>query len=412
MAKATDLNNKPYPSIYRKIRWAFGVPTLLMFAIFWGMVYMAENKLEIISLEHWLDTEYARYSRDYQKLGEQAPLPNRYEFYTFRSDKKVPQWLSEYENEGFYGHKFKDETRHFLVRPHPADPTVRLYILFQDHADDYLNEYEAQLHLMAFILGTLVTLGVLGYSYYFIRSVSAPLAAIERKIPLLSPESPQFKIDSHFRETRHIEQALLSNKTEIEHFFQREQEFSRFASHELRTPITVIRGSAELLAKLNIEQPLAQKAIQRIQTASTEMSLLTDAFLLLGKAEIPSHFIEHVQLRHQLEQQLISLNPLFEHCAYNYHLQIEPEPSYVLAPTSFVAILMNNLFKNAANFATGDIDIHLQNQTLTIRNQYNPQDHSGYGCGLVIVERICERMDWIVTIIKEAEMFTIEVKFK
>ncbi|MDF4360816.1 sensor histidine kinase, partial [Vibrio parahaemolyticus] len=45
MDKATDLKHNEYPSIYRKIRWGFGVMTFVMFTLFWSLIYVAENKL-------------------------------------------------------------------------------------------------------------------------------------------------------------------------------------------------------------------------------------------------------------------------------------------------------------------------------------------------------------------------------
>ncbi len=68
MDKVTDLKHNEYPSIYRKIRWGgFGVMTFVMFTLFWSLIYVAENKLEVLSLHHWLDTEAALYSENFEK---------------------------------------------------------------------------------------------------------------------------------------------------------------------------------------------------------------------------------------------------------------------------------------------------------------------------------------------------------
>ena len=65
--------------------------------------------------------------------------------------------------------------------------------------------------------------------------------------------------------------------------FAREQEFSRFASHELRTPNMVIQGSTALLGKVSDLPAPAARATTRIRAAADEMALLTETFLLLGR---------------------------------------------------------------------------------------------------------------------------------
>ncbi len=94
----------------------------------------------------------------------------------------------------------------------------------------------------------------------------------------MQPSHNEFSIDTQYKETREIEQALLDSKREIANYFQREKEFSRFASHELRTPIMIIQGSADLLDKVPNQPNVAKKAIKRLHQASDEMKILTETF--------------------------------------------------------------------------------------------------------------------------------------
>ncbi|MGF1737164.1 sensor histidine kinase [Photobacterium satsumensis] len=411
MAKATASRAKPYPSIYRKIRWSFGIPTLIMFTLFWSMIYLAENELEIISLHHWLDTEASRYSRDYQRFGDQAQPPNEKEFYSYWSKENPPSWLVSYQEPGFYEHLLGKEDKHFIVTEHPSGDGL-FYIVFQDDADDYLDEYEARLHFMTFSLGGLVSLAVLVYSWYFVKSVSRPLETIEHKIRNMPPDQPDFLVETDYKETREIEQALHESKVDIARYFQREHEFSRFASHELRTPIMVIQGSAELLGKVPNQPPLAVKAINRLQQASEEMRELTEAFLLLGKESIDQHHFGTYQLEHNLRQQLDAMAPIFAKQDTSYVLETQ-SPSTIFAPESFINIVINNLIKNAFSYSVGDIQIQLAGNTLTIINYHDGHAtfNAGYGCGLVIVERICERMGWTFTPNDDNTKFTTTLVF-
>ncbi|RJX73614.1 sensor histidine kinase [Vibrio sinensis] len=394
MDKATELKHKDYPSIYRKIRRSFAIMIFVMFSSFWTVIYFAENQIEIISLHHWLDTEASRYIADYQEYGEQTMLPHKSEFSTYWSENSHPTWLNSYNTPGFYEHVLGDEDKHFLVIEHPSGRGL-MYIVFQDDADDYLDAYEFSLHNYTFIFGGLISLIMVLYGLYVVRSLSRPLTKIEQKISQMPPDQPMFDVETAYSETRHIEQALLDSKSDILGFFQREKEFSRFASHELRTPIMVISGSVELLAKVPEQPPVAIKAINRIQHASEQMRVLTEAFLLLGKERIDEHHIVDCCLQSALENQLHEMAPLFAKQDSSYQCSTS-DPVVIQAPDSFVSIVINNLIKNAFSYSVGDINILLEGHRLVIVNRHegNETYNAGYGCGLVIVQRICERMHW------------------
>ena len=412
MEKVTDSNSTiKHPSFFKKIRWTFGILTFLMFALFWSVIYIAEDQLEVISLHHWLDTEANQYIKKYPQLGEDTPLPNEEEFSTYWSEQEHPLWLNVYKKPGLYEQQLGTEDKHFIVKAHPSGSGL-LYILFQDDADDYLDEYEANLHILTLILGGITTILMILYGIYFVRSISLPLRHIQHKVELMSPEYVDFTIDTNYQETRDIERSLLKSKHHIAQFFTREKEFSRFASHELRTPIMIIQGSTDLLAKVPDQPKIALKAINRLHHASEEMTLLTETFLLLGKQEIEAHHFHHYQIEEILQTQLSHLAPLFAKQEMGTQLTIiEDKPC--LAPSSFITVVINNLIKNAFNYSVGDIQINLTKNQLCITNCHDGNDtyNAGYGCGLVIVERICERMNWEFEIQKTEKDFITTVMF-
>ena len=187
--------------------------------------------------------------------------------------------------------------------------------------------------------------------------------------------------------------ALLAGKHEVAAVFAREQEFSRFASHELRTPNMVIQGSAALLGKVTDLPAPAARAASRIRAASDEMALLTETFLLLGRKEAverPPQWVAPL-----IERELTRLAPLLQRENLDIRLNLD-EQSEVQAPLSLLAIALGNLLKNALSYAEGHIEIALQGQVLTISNPTAaaPDQILGYGCGLTIIQRICEKLGW------------------
>lgn len=385
--------------------------SLLIFSLFGSLLYFAEDRLEVLSLHHWLDTEASQYTQDFKQLGFAAPLPNPSEFKSYWSEETIPDWLAEYRKMGFYEHVIGHEDKHFIVSAHPSGIGI-MYIVFQDDADDYLDNYESELHYFTLMLGGFLTLAMALYGLYFVRTLSHPLATIQEKVSQMPPGNVLFDVETKFRETREIESTLLESKINISNFFIREKEFSRFASHELRTPIMVIKGSTELLQKIPDLPYIATKAIARLERASDEMELLTETFLLLGRAAIePRHMATH-SLQSLLSKQIGDLAILFAKNDAGYQLRVS-EPGQVYAPESFITVVINNLIKNAFSYSVGDIDINLSGSILTISNCHDGHDvyNEGYGCGLVIVERICERMDWTFEHENSADFYTAMINF-
>ena len=393
---------------------------------FWGLIYIAEDQLEVISLEHKLSAETAQYQRLYRRLGEKSPLPDPNELLTYWSKKSLPNWLQAYQEVGFYEHELENEDKHFLISEHPSGQGL-LYLVYKDNADDYLDPYEDRLHLLVLFLGAMLLVAVLAYGLYFVRTLSAPLAEIERKINLLAPDSPDFKPATGYRETRRIEHVLLANKAKIAAYFIREQEFSRFASHELRTPIMVIQGSTDLLKKLldpkaidanelsqasERRSEVINKAITRLTSASQQMTVLTEAFLLLGKEHLETQDLTPVELSQRLTQILDEMTQYS--LAQQVGFQLNQTPcAPVLAPQSWVDIVITNLLKNAFSYSIGPIAIHLAQGSLRISNQHNGNDldNAGFGCGLIIVARVCERMNWHFLTENDGKTFIATVQF-
>lgn len=412
MAKVTDSKaDRVYPSIFHRLRISFLLLTLAMFGLFGSVIFIAEEQLEIISLHHWLDTEANQYAQQYLTTGNDTPLPNPEEFASYWSEEALPHWLVPYNKPGFYEHLLGTEDKHFTVIEHPSGQGL-FYLVFQDDADDYLDEYENSLHSITLLLGIAVTLAIAAYGVYLSRTLSQPLIAIQKKIGRMPPGEPVFDLDTAFSETRAIEQSLRDSKLNIAKFFQREQEFSRFASHELRTPIMVIKGSADILKRIPEQPRIAQKAIDRLQQASQEMTLLTETFLLLGREQIDDSFFSSCHIAAILQQQLDELSPLFARQNTCYALSLH-NTATVQAPESFVSIIISNLIKNAFSYSIGNIEIALNGIQLSIANRHGGHDteNAGYGCGLVIVSRICERMGWDYQAEDDGEVFTTHLTF-
>lgn len=409
MVRGIALSEPKKTKLFHKLILLTGSMGTIFILLFWLVVVISEDKLELISLHHWLESEAAMFEQDYKAYGHRNSVPNHYEFDIYFSDSYRPNWLKSYTTPGFYEHHLGPEDKHFLVRPDPSGEGL-FYVVFKDDADDYLDEYESKLHLFTLSLGILIIVLTLVFGLYQVRQIALPLQKVMGKIRLMPPDQPDFMVEADYQELAAIEQALADSKKRIANFFRREQEFSRFAAHEIRTPLMVLQGSAEILTQLQLENSLANKASQRITQACADISLLTDTFLLLGKEQMDSHHYSQLPLDALLVQQLQTTRKLF--VASTLDSEVQTTPAVVIAPKSFVIVLLNNLLKNAFSYAKTQVQINLTEQELTIRNDVREDSAgSGYGYGLVIIERICDRLQWQYQIEEAANEFMVRIRF-
>lgn len=409
MVRGIALSEPKKTKLFNKLILLTGSMGTIFILLFWLVVVISEDQLELISLHHWLESEAAMFEQDYKAYGYRNSVPNHYEFDIYFSDSYRPNWLKSYTTPGFYEHHLGPEDKHFLVRPDPSGEGL-FYVVFKDDADDYLDEYESKLHLFTLSLGILIIVLTLVFGLYQVRQIALPLQKVMGKIRLMPPEQPDFMVEADYQELAAIEQALADSKKRIANFFRREQEFSRFAAHEIRTPLMVLQGSAEILTQLQLENSLANKASQRITQACADISLLTDTFLLLGKEQMDSHHYSQLPLDALLVQQLQTTRKLF--VASTLDSEVQTMPAVVIAPQSFVIVLLNNLLKNAFSYAKTQVQINLTEQELTIRNDVREDSAgSGYGYGLVIIERICDRLQWQYQIEEAANEFMVRIRF-
>jgi hypothetical protein len=410
MVRGISLFYKGKSSFFRRVTLITSILSLVFISLFWLVILVAEDQMEVISLDHWLDAEARMFERDYQLQGAAADLPNHYEFDSYWSEEPMPLWLKEYTTPGYYEHHLGPEDKHFLVRQHPSGKGL-FYVVFKDNADDYLDEYESKLHLFTLLFGFAIMLLTVCYGVYMVRQMAVPLRNVVSKIKQMSPEQPSFVVEARFEELRTIEQALFDSKKHIAAFFQREQEFSRFAAHEIRTPLMVLQGSSELLQTMLAEEPRFQKALLRIERACQDIALLTDTFLLLGKETIDAHHYQQLDLETVLREQL----PLAQSAAISdtasWTIQVH-QNIQLWAPQSFVRVVLINLLKNAFIHGNGELLVELNESQLKVSNSSSKeQDSQGYGYGLVIVERICSRMGWQLDIQHQSVDFCVQISF-
>ncbi len=138
-------------------------------------------------------------------------------------------------------------------------------------------------------------------------------------------------------------------------------EFISNVSHELKTPIAVIKNSAELLASQK-ENEEERRSLMQISSAAQRLSLLVGNILKLNKLENNKLLPEACEFK---------IDELLSECLVNYTdkidekgigLECDIEECRVSSSPSHIEIIFNNLISNAVKFTErgGEIRVALE----------------------------------------------------
>lgn len=218
-----------------------------------------------------------------------------------------------------------------------------------------------------------------------------------------------------------VAHALKQGMDRIYSFHQREKNFLQNASHELRTPITVVGSALDIIerrqamGKQDISKPL-----QHIRQASVNMKETTEALLWLSREESregtsdenrayksPDQSPIKANDLHQILTELVAqLRYLIEDPAIKVTISMNTQDILLYDP-ALIRIVLVNLIRNAFEHTfEGRIDINISNTGISIcdtglglSSDTNPinRGESGrdsFGLGLDIVSRIADRKGW------------------
>ena len=129
------------------------------------------------------------------------------------------------------------------------------------------------------------------------------------------------------------------------------RDFVANASHELKTPVTAIRGFAEILSQPNVPEDDRQKQLGIVQQNAERLSALIEDLLELSRIEGgggPMRTVR-VDLCSLARQVLADLGPMFE--ARNISASVECEGAVAaLADHTATEQILRNLLDNAAKY--------------------------------------------------------------
>ena len=211
--------------------------------------------------------------------------------------------------------------------------------------------------------------------------------------------------------------------------YQALRSFTENASHEMQTPLAIIRSKVESLLQ---DAEGKEKSIQQllsIEDATQKLSKLHQSLLLLTKLEnrqfLPNENVNLTKIIYnklQEREELIAAKKLI--------LQVHCDEVTLPFHQHLAEILINNLLNNVIRYTpqAGNINIELREKTLSVKNtgtghslntrkifqRFYKEDSNaeGTGLGLAIIKEICNMAEFNITYQYLANTHDFTIHFK
>jgi two-component system, OmpR family, sensor histidine kinase VanS len=275
----------------------------------------------------------------------------------------------------------------------------------------------------AMMLAFLLVFGLVG-GWLLAGHMLAPLARITHATRLAATGSLSHRIhlegrDDEFRELADAFDAMLAR---LEAQIAEQQRFAANASHELRTPLAIMQTLLEV-ARSDQDRD-NEELVDRLHFVNTRAIDLTEALLLLSRADQRSFASEHVDLSLVAEEATETLLPFAEQRGITIETSGDVTPT--LGSSALLLQMATNLVHNAIVHnlpEQGSVwvktAVHPQIVVLTVENtgeKLTPQlvatlrepflrgpgrvrtEHAGVGLGLAIVNSITQAHDGTLTL--------------
>ncbi|MFH0272983.1 sensor histidine kinase [Vibrio jasicida] len=271
---------------------------------------------------------------------------------------------------------------------------------FDDFTDTLNINLLPQLNYIVLFVAVLLTLFLIGV-FFILRKITKPVEELKTWAMNIREKDDRSNIpDFKFSELNMMARVINSSLSAVQRSVKKEQEFIRYASHELRTPIAVIRSNSELMKKMiasDMPKERLLKNIQRIENNSLAMSDLCESLLWLNHENST-----------ELKETMTSLGVLAELVVNEQRyllngkaveVEVNVDSFECLHLSGMCKIVITNLIRNAFQHTIeGKVIIKqtgLEVEVINTDAKTNlTHETTGFGLGLLLIKKICDKYYW------------------
>lgn len=308
----------------------------------------------------------------------------------------------------------------YKVYANEGEPEARLYFAVRQETpagDRFVTQQLAPLpsgagQVISPAQNRLINLTLIGLGTAFLialvvwllwRRVSRPISALGNWAAGLTERNLSEPVpDFVYPELNQFAELVRASLASAQQGLEREQVFLSHTSHELRTPISVVRANLELLRKIqsasgSASDPRETEIINRIDRASLTMKDVTETLLWLGRDDASSHPSKNLRVDDLIRELVEGLRYLLQ--GHPVELELDLQPAELHLPDAPARIVLGNLIRNAFQHTrSGTVSIVQRGGEVKIVNSLSEGEEAasetGFGLGLKLTERFTEKLGW------------------
>ena len=227
---------------------------------------------------------------------------------------------------------------------------------------------------------------------------------------------------------------LLTDVTSIEKARESKNDFISNVTHEMNTPLTSIKGYAELMKNNMLPENKREHATEVIISEADKLSSLIKSIINYSKFESTNLELYDVTVAESVENVVNKLknNATLKHISINKNYS----DLVIKSRNEYITEIATNLISNAIkyNIDGGTIDIIINDTSLIVKDsgigiekdnldkvfdrfytvdRSHNKNISGFGLGLAIVKKICKNNNYQISLESTVgKGSTFEIKFK
>lgn len=235
-------------------------------------------------------------------------------------------------------------------------------------------------------------------SYLMARRALAPIGRVARQAQELTAQRLDRRIEVPKGRDELTEMVVVINQMldRLQDAFNAQERFIANAAHELKTPLTLLLGKAQVLAQRNREEAEYRQYMETVQTETRRLAKIVESLLVLARVDagLPLPGMEPISINEVVMDAVHECNAYGEarNVRITPHLAIteNQDGPMIEGDAELLSVMFSNVIRNAIRFSPPNevVDVRVAQSDSTI--SIDVSDH-GPGITQLQLDRLFER---------------------